>query len=786
MKFTFILFCLLAPGISAYAQIQTISALVTDVTGTPLAGNYLLTDSIGKRIKNSSFNGTIAIADLAHTRLMLKLSSLMFKDTSIHVSFTGKSEIDLGTIIPRENQTMLGQVTIRSAVPPMRYGSAGNLEINVAGTILASSSSVTEILSRTPGVTVNEGVISLQGKGEAIIYLNGTLIPAERLSSIPASQITRIEIIANPSARYDAGGRAVINITTKMPNGKKGLNGQISQHLTASRFAGANANSFADLGYTKNKLSLLANIALLKGSGRELLHTVRNRPDPADYLNSDLTTDWNRDYNVYTTYGAGAAYRFSSGPMLSISYSGNRYHLGGTVDSRNQITTLTTNNTYGSGIARDELRKNNTIMADFTKNTDTLGSTFFLTAQYAGYRTTNEDQIKEFGGTIPRYLLNTFSQRLNIASVQADRTKYFRKDLKLEGGFRFSHVGNNSDTRFLNATDPEGPYSPEEILSSLFDYHETIAAAYGSLSANTGKLGIILGVRSEWTTYQLSTTAGEGQDFSKAYLNIFPNLQLELPLKNGKKLRASYNARITRPRYQALNPFVTYQDAFTTIEGNPNLVPEKVHSFEIGTNFNRTELKIGYTYTLDPLSGAALRGNTPESYVLKSINGSSDHTFVASVTKPFSVGNWWQSINTASITYGRSFDDKNNYATGKVTPQAYLYSSNTFSLQHGVKLQLLAWYLGDRYYGIRHDNKRSIVTAGIEKTMGKLKLGFTANDIFNRTIAEGDYNVGKTQVYYNRRFDNSYFRLTATYRLGDTERLTQPQRKIQPENSRAN
>jgi hypothetical protein len=787
MKSTFLLFLCLLTGTSLYAQVKSISAKVTDTKGTPLAGNFLLTDTVGKPINSSSFNGNIAITGLNNTLLKLKLSSILFTDTIINIRYADKTEVDLGTIVPQENTTTLGQVTITSSAPLMRYGNNGNLEVNVAGTILASSSSVNEILSRTPGLTVNEGIISLQGKGEAIIYLNGTLIPGERLANIPTSQITKIEIIANPSARYDAGGRAVINITTKAPGGN-GLSGRVSQHLTMSDFAGTNTNTFTDLGYSKNKLSLSANIALLKGSGRELLYTVRNRPDPSEYLNSELTTDWNRDFNIYATYGLGARYRFSSGSVLSLSYSGNRDRLGGSVDSRNRITTLTTDNTYGSSIARDELRKNNTIIADFTKSTDTLGSGVFFSAQYSAYRTDNEDQIKEFGGTAPRYLQNTFSQRLDIATIQADRTKYFRKNLKLETGIRFSNVGNNSDTRFLIGNNPDGPYLPDETLSSLFDYNETIASAYASLSANAGKLGIILGVRSEWTTYKLSTTAGEGQDFSKDYLNIFPNLQLEFPLENGNKLRASYSARITRPRYQALNPFVTYQDAFTTIEGNPNLVPEKAHAFEIGTNFKRTELKIGYTYTIDPLSGAALRGSTPESYVLKSINRSRDHTFLASVTRPFSISDWWQSINTASVTYGRSFDDQYGYATGKVTPQAYLYTSNTFSLKHGIKLQLLAWYLGDRYYGIRHDDKRSIVTAGVEKSIlnGNLKLGLTANDIFNRSIAEGDYNVGKTQVYYNRRYGNNHFKLTATYRFGGTESVAQPQRQAQPENSRAN
>ena len=217
MRSIFLLFFWLATGVPLHAQIKSVSVKVTDTTGTLSAGNYLLTDTTGKLIENSSFYGTITITGIDHTRLLLKLSSIMFNDTTLSIRYTGDQVVDMGTIVPKENTTMLGQVTITGSAPLMRYGNNGNLEVNVAGTILATSSSVNEILFRTPGVTVSEGIISLQGKGEAIIYLNGTLIVGERLASIPASQITKIEIITNPSARYDAGGRAVISITTKAP-----------------------------------------------------------------------------------------------------------------------------------------------------------------------------------------------------------------------------------------------------------------------------------------------------------------------------------------------------------------------------------------------------------------------------------------------------------------------------------------------------------------------------------------------------------------------------------------
>ena len=681
----------------------------------------------------------------------------------------------------------LQQVNISALAPLIRYGNNGNLVVNVAGTILASSSSVTEILSRTPGITINEGIINLQGKGEVIIYLNGTLVSSERLASIPTSQITKIELIANPSARYDAAGRAVISITTKSPDAD-GFSGRISQYLSSSPFAGESTNTFADIGFGKEQLLLSANVALQKGSGRELLLTTRLRQDANDYLNSELSTDWNRDFKLYATYGFGAKYNFSTASSISVTLSGNRDQLGGTVSSSNKIQTSSATNIYGSNIARDELRNNSTVIADYIINTDTLGSSFFLSGQYAKYNTDYDDDIAESGGAAKRYLQNIFVQNLHISSIQTDRSQIFSKRSKLETGIRFSAVGNSSLTQFAVGELPEGTFNLEPALSSIFRYRESIAAAYASFSTRIKKLQTIIGIRGESTSYALETDAGKGQDFRKSYINLFPSLQIELPVGKEDKLRIAYLARINRPRYQALNPFVIYQDSFTTIEGNPDLVPEQSHAVELAANISKTELKIAYTYTRDLLSGAALRGTTPESYVLKSINISKDQGMLLSVTRPFSISNWLASVNTATLSYNKSFDNQYEFATGKTRPQLYLYSSNTFNVKNGFRLQLLAWYLGEQYYGLGHRNSRSTITAGIEKSfLNGLKIGLTANDIFNLTASVGDYYVGKTQIYYDRSYGNNYFRLTASYRFGGSDKaIAQDKRRVQSENNRAN
>ena len=152
MRFCFFVLFTLLTVFSADAQIQSISAKVTDNQGTPLAGNFQLTDTAGKVIRNGGFDGGLVISGLAHDKLTLKLSSIMFNDTTIIISYAGKPAVELGTVIPHENTKTLGQVNITAATPLMRYGDSGNLEVNVAGTILATSSSVNEILTRTPGI----------------------------------------------------------------------------------------------------------------------------------------------------------------------------------------------------------------------------------------------------------------------------------------------------------------------------------------------------------------------------------------------------------------------------------------------------------------------------------------------------------------------------------------------------------------------------------------------------------------------------------------------------------
>ncbi|MFB9077584.1 hypothetical protein ACFFWB_09285 [Flavobacterium procerum] len=215
------------------------------------------------------------------------------------------------TIITKEKKdNELNEVVVKSQASLIKYGPNGNSVVNVNGTVLASSSSVNELLGRVPNVVITEGEISVLGKGEAIIYLNGVLINYDRFASIPVSQIQKIEVIANPSSRYDAEGKAVINIITKQ-NIESGIMGTANQHTTVSKFGGTSYNSLIDFSYSKGKFSFITNYGLQLGRNRELLYTTRTRPNPDEYLKSELATDWKRRFNNYSNFGFGLQYNLS-------------------------------------------------------------------------------------------------------------------------------------------------------------------------------------------------------------------------------------------------------------------------------------------------------------------------------------------------------------------------------------------------------------------------------------------------------------------------------------------
>jgi hypothetical protein len=783
---------IMLPVFSHAQDLHRITGKVTNRDGEPQMGNVVaLSVKDSSFLKGNSFlEGVFDLSGLEAKEVLVKLTSLQFKDTLFQVVFAGKQAIDLGVIVVNDRSQMLGEVEIVGSAPLFNARPDGVMEVNVANTVLATSNSVSEILARSPTVISGEDGISVFGKGQAVLYLNGKRITQERLSSISASQVKSIEIIANPSARYDAEGHAVINILTKddLPEGYRAT---AQQQVTWSDFAGTMTSTIVNLNYKKRKLDFLGNYDLRLGDDRERLNTTRVRPAENDYLNSDVLWDRRRSYANVSKYSVGVSYDLNGKGYASLEYNGSYENIDDQTQNRNHIITADEDGLYSNRDMRAGLIRNNSLTHNVHTVFDSLGSSLFAGGQFSQYRSSLGDHITENnvvnGQEVSARLKSDQDSEITIFNPQVDVVKVYADGRKLSIGAKLSYARTLSDLQFYRSAG-ENNYELDPGRSNEFEYKETVPAAYLQYDGTFNSMITYgLGVRSEWTHYTLYTTIQNQGMFRSAYVDLFPNAQVNVALSQQLKLRASYTSRIGRPPYQALSPTLVYQDAFTSIEGNPDLRPEKIHSFEVGALLQAFDLKVGYNYTIDPLNGAALRGDDDKSYVLKNLNFSKGHSYVATLSVSTNT-RWLTSTNTVSVSYNKLVDDRYGYELVGVRPQLYAYTSNKINVANAFTIQVLAWYLGEKYYSLRHDKSRSLVTVGVEKELFHkfLKCTLTANDIFNKTNAAGIYTVGQTIVHYNRVYNMNYYRLSLTYTFGQLKKTSYKSRSTgEAENNRA-
>lgn len=778
-------------SLTGYAQdLYRVSGKVVSPAGEELMGNVValsVTDS--SFVKGNSFlEGNFELTGLDRREVLLKLTSLQFKDTVFRVVFNEQQSVQLGVIVVNDGMRVLDAVEIVGDVPLFNARPDGVLQVNVANTVLATSSSVNEILTRTPQVTVDDDGISVFGKGQAILYLNGKRITNERLASISASQVKSIEVISNPSAIYDAEGKAVINIITK-DNLQDGYRVTAQQQVTWSDMAGVASNSILNFNYKRSKVDVSGNYDLRLGNDAELLYTSRVRPDPEDYLHSDLVWDFHRDLKNISKYSLGVSYDLNGKGYASLEYSGSYESTDDLTRNRNRIVTLDEDGLYTSRVTRDGLIRNNSVTLNLMTIIDSLGSSFFVGGQLSKYAATLLDNIDENNivnnEDISRLLKSNQDNDITIINPQTDFMKVYTGGSRLSIGAKLSYAKIESHLNFYRASG-ENEYELDPMRSNDFEYEETVPAAYIQFDGSPGKtISYGFGLRSEWTQYTLNTTVQDNGIFRSSYINVFPNVQMSMAL-NKVKLRAAYTSRITRPSYQSLSPTLIYQDAFTSIEGNPELRPEKTHAFEAGAAFNIFDFKVGYNYTIDPMSGAALRGDSDKSYVLKNLNFRSGHLYFATLSASVSTS-WLTSTNTVSVSYNKLTDDQYGYKLVGVRPQLYIYSSNKINVGNMVTVNIIGWYLGEKYYSLRYNKSRSIGAVSVERELFRkaVKCTLTANDIFRTNSAAGTYDVGETFVTYDRTYNLNYYRFTLTYTFGQLKKIQYKSKSTgEAENSR--
>ncbi|SJZ50895.1 outer membrane beta-barrel protein [Sediminibacterium ginsengisoli] len=702
------LVCFLFLSLAAWSSSTDLSGEVKNARQQPLPYAVVsLLQRDGKILKGTltDSSGKYEYRDIPDGNYVLTVSLVGYADhrsDTIRVK-AGTGKIQLPPVILKEAAEQLRTVTV-AATKKLFDMQPDKMVMNIENSPLATGNMAFDLLRKAPAVTTDkDDNIRLNGAACRIFidgkpaYLSGTQL-TEYLKNLPADMVSRIEIISNPSSKYEAEGTAgIINIRLKK-NQAYGLNGIVNAGTGYGEYPKANGG--LSVNYRKNGWNLFGSGSGGYSESFNLLNynsIVRNN-GTVNY--QDRENYWH-PVTRYSSFKAGADLQLGRRSTIGVLMNGN---LSNTNAQTDNLTTFSNGQkqaySYISSIRNgDDNSSNFSYNLNFKTELDTLGSDLNLDADYAVYNRssieTNENFFTNAAGTATRspYIFrNDQPAGVKIWSFKADHTRMFRNKMKMEVGVKFSWV--TTDNNLIADSLQNGSWKQDISRTNKFIYDENINAAYLNLSRRFGSTAIQIGVRAEQTISKGNSITMNRID-ERNYWGLFPSLFISQPLDSNNQLNLSYTRRINRPGYQSLNPFTWYVDPFTIFAGNPFLQPSFSHSFELKHGYKQaifTSLVYRHATAVqttvirqDKVTGTVT--NTTEN-----ANASDYLGLNVSASIPFTT--WWSSDNNLGMAYVKGYSAISDFSYNQESFAASLYTSHTFKLKNDFRI------MTDIYYSI--------------------------------------------------------------------------------------
>ncbi len=572
------------------------------------------------------------------------------------------SDLNTVNITLDKNNHQLNDVTISSQRSFIEPG-LGKTVINVEKSISSAGSNVWELLRKSPGVTVtDEGGISMQGKQGVLVliddrptYLSGNQL-MQYLKSMAANDISQLELITQPSAKYDAEGNfGIINIKTKRIK-KHGFNGNISGTYAQSRYPSAFES--LQLNYRKNKISLYANLSYYYGRGYMTQDLNRNFRNINTYEITGTFAQNLYSYETFTNTGVklGGDYAITAKTNFGVNLTGdyhpnnegNRSHAR-TYDAASDIASYN----YSQN-KTDWLRKNGTATA-YLKHQFAKENELNINADYLNYwvhsaQYSVNTNLGEGGNKLPSLLLRgQLPSYIKVYSLKADHSVLLSK-IKLESGLKSSYVKTDNQADYEVSAGSDWTYDTNR--SNHFLYNENINAAYLNASRALGtKWQMQIGLRAENTNAEGTQTVHQ-QSFTRHYLSLFPTAYATYQADSNNQFELNYGRRIERPDYSSLNPFITFLSQYNYMVGNPDLLPQYSHSIELKHNFkNKLFTTLNYRHTAGIREHVLTQNDTTKVVYSKPQNFAGNDNIGFSILYTTQLYKWWTASFLAYAVY---------------------------------------------------------------------------------------------------------------------------------------
>jgi len=814
-KFLFITLTICITTLSFQLHAQTaasgkLTGKVVDVQNNetiPFASAIIIDRKTKATIKTgqTDINGNLIITGIPDGVFTVRISYVGYQTlVRDSISFKKSPQLALGTIKMKASKgNVLSEVNIVAKKVPIQLGIDKKV-FSVDQSLVSEGGSATDLLTNVPSIQIDvDGNVSLRGSAGVRVLIDGkpSLIAggdiASILQSIPASSIESVEVITNPSSKYDAEGNSgVINIVLKR-NTKLGLNGNVA--VTAGNRDNYNGNT--SLSFQNKNINIYGNYSYRRGNrvGAGYNNITYLQPDTlasADQLTDSRNTD--KSHNVK----AGIDYYLTTKDILSFSGSFNSR-----INDRNEIINI---NKYAANRVPLELSRR-------INSTDGTGNSYDLNLDYShkfkpsqeltfnfGYSKGSNDNFQEYNTSIysingqsvssdPELLTNTNDGTNKNYNLQADYNMPLGKLGKLESGYRsqIRYADNNTLAQIYD--NETGQFNENYPLSNIFSSKDQVHALYMNYQNQIKNFGYQVGLRGE--VARLNTTSG-GYDTDNvlnfapariAYDRLYPSIFLTQKFTGEQQVQLSYTRRVNRPRPWDTNPFIDYSDPLSWRQGNPNLLPEDVHSYELSySKFWSKVTFIGSAYmrrTNDLIQRIRTAPNaegiiivTPEN-LTKSLNSGLELISKVDLVK------FWNFTANVNV-YHSNIDAVPEYNIAGNSGFSWNTNlTNNFTLPYSITLQVRADYNSPEVLAQGKRKAMYGIDAGAKYDFPNKKASLSMNvrDIFNTKrfgmLTQDGFTITDFQRYMRGPMGN----ITFSYRFGKTTFMKKTKKPEQQE-----
>ena len=776
--------------LSSFAYGSNLSGTITDANKKPLGfasvALYNVKDSSLIKGAVCDVDGKFIIKNISQPNVYIVCTRIGYEKKYSSAIALKEGKVTYNMVLGKRKKA-LKRVTITNKRPVIEVR-ADKTIFNVSQSVNAAGTNVLDLLRKAPGVQVNKDEnVEMRGKANVLIYIDGRPTYLDQkdltamLKNMQSNDVASIELITNPSAKYDASGNAgIINIKLKK-NKKFGTNGNVTIGLAQGIFFKQNAS--INLNNRNKKTNIFGSYSVNNGKNTNFQNF--------DRIQNARFYDFESE-NIYdgTTHSARAGVDYFINDQNVIGLMANGSYSG--VDFTSESTTNI--GSVGSDydqvlVATNQIpssRKNISLNTNY-KYEDTLGRMLNIDADGSIFKSTGQSyQPNTYWDKEQKKIINEAIYRnntpttINILAGKADYEQNALKGkigfgiksalVKTDNDFQFYDVVNNVDTLNLNR-------------SNHFVYSENVNAGYINYNRTIKKLSLQLGLRAEQTNSkgQLNSAVPQNDDtVSRHYLDFFPSMGLSYSMGQNHQFGLSYSRRIDRPSYQDLNPFEMKLDELTYEKGNAFLRPQYTNSYQLTHTFKRfLTTSLSYSRVNDLFMQTTDTTEFSRTYVTQKNFATMDIAGI-NISAAVPIKKWWMAI----FNINANMNDVKADFEGRALRNRYntytFYSDHTFTLPKQFKFNVSGWYTGPNYWGGTFKLRpMGSLDIGLSKSLlnKKMNVKLSVSDVFLTQPWYAKSNFAGLIVDANGRGESRQLRLNVSYRFGRSEIAKQRKRK---------